>query len=256
MSKVLKIREMLLGEGKPKICIPITGKTEVELREEIAILKASCCDVVEWRVDYFDLIDQPEKVKEVLHELRILLGNLPILFTCRTREEGGEIRISAEAYTELYRNVIETGEVDLVDVELFKGDDVCKTILDMAHRKRVYVIMSSHDFEKTPKKEILLDRFRKMRALGADIPKIAAMPACPEDVLELLKATCEYASKEADCPVISMSMGWLGGISRISGECFGSALTFGAAKHVSAPGQISVNDVNYILKVLHNGKGR
>ena len=54
MSKVLKIREMTLGAGKPKICIPITGKNETELREEVSVVKTVCCDIVEWRVDHFE----------------------------------------------------------------------------------------------------------------------------------------------------------------------------------------------------------
>lgn len=254
MSKVLKIRDINLGEGKPKICIPITGRNELELRDEVAVLKTSCCDVVEWRVDYFEEMDNCDAVKEMLHELRVLLGKLPILFTCRTKEEGGEKEISGEDYLALYKKVIETGEIDLIDVELFKGEEICREVVSCAHEKNVYVVMSSHDFEKTPAKEVLVKRFCKMRELGADVPKIATMPNCAADVLELLGATNEYAENYADCPVISMSMGWLGGVSRISGEVFGSALTFGAAKHVSAPGQIAVGDVNYILKVLHNSR--
>lgn len=254
MKKILSIREMKLGKGKPKICIPLTGKNDLELREEIAIVKNSCCDVVEWRVDYFEEIHKPERVKEMLHELRILVGNLPILFTCRTKEEGGEVSIVSEEYVELYRQVIETGEADLVDVELFKGDDVCKIVIETAHEHQVYVVMSSHDFYKTPDTQTLVERFRKMQMLGADVPKIATMPQSAMDVLKLLEATCEFSEKYAEGPVISMSMGWLGGISRISGEIFGSALTFGAAKHISAPGQMAVSDVNYVLKLLHNGK--
>lgn len=252
MKKVLHIREMKLGEGKPKICVPITGKNDPELREEIAILKTSCCDIVEWRVDHFEEIHNVSRVKEMLHELRLLLGNLPILFTCRTREEGGEVSLTSEDYVELYSQVIETGEADLVDAELFKGDDVCRMIVEKAHAHHVYVVMSSHDFQKTPDTGILVERFRRMQELGADVPKIAAMPNTAEDVLKLLAATCEFTGKYAEGPVISMSMGWLGGISRISGEIFGSALTFAAAKHVSAPGQMAVSDVNYVLKMLHN----
>ena len=200
MAKVLKVRDMTLGSGKPKICIPITGKNETELREEVSVVKTVCCDIVEWRVDHFEGIDDTEKVKETLEELKILLGRIPILFTCRTKKEGGEKDISSEDYIRLYREVIGTGNADLVDVEMMLGEEVCSTLLQCAHDNDVYVV----------------------------------------------------TEKYADRPVISMSMGWLGSISRISGEFFGSSLTFGAAKHASAPGQLSVNDVNYILKVLHN----
>ena len=242
-----------------------TGKNETELREEVSVVKTVCCDIVEWRVDYFEEIDDVEKVKETLGELKILLGRIPILFTCRTKQEGGEKEISAEDYINLYREVIGTGNADLVDVEMMLGEEVCSTLLECAHNNNVYVVMSSHDFEKTPDKETLVERFRSMQEQGADVPKIAVMPHNAGDVITLLAATNEFTEKYADRPVISMSMGWLGSISRISmsmgwlgsisrisGEFFGSALTFGAAKHVSAPGQLSVNDVNYILKVLHN----
>ena len=252
MAKVLKVREMMLGAGKPKICIPITGKNETALREEVSVVKTSCCDIVEWRVDHFEEIDDIEKVKDMLRELKLLLGRIPILFTCRTKKEGGEKEISAEDYMDLYRAVISTGNTDLVDVEMTMGEEVCHELIECAHGNHIYAVMSSHDFEKTPDKETLISRFRAMQEQGADVPKIAVMPHNAADVLTLLSATQEFTEKYADRPVISMSMGWLGSISRISGEFFGSALTFGAAKHVSAPGQLSVNDVNYILKVLHN----
>lgn len=252
MAHVLKIREMTLGAGKPKICIPVTGKNEAELRDEISVLKTSCCDIVEWRVDYFEDIDDPDKVKEMLSELKILLGRIPILFTCRTKNEGGEKEITADDYIKLYQAVIDTGNADLVDVEMTMGGNVCKELIGYAHKNSAYVVMSSHDFNKTPDKDVLVERFKYMQEQGADVPKIAVMPHSAADVLTLLSATDEFVSRFADRPVISMSMGWLGSISRISGEFFGSALTFGAAKHVSAPGQLSVNDVNYILKVLHN----
>lgn len=101
---------MSLGEGKPKICIPITGKTETELREEVSIVKTTCCDIVEWRVDYFQDIDNLDKVREMPGELKILLGRIPILFTCRTKTEGGEKEISASDYFKLYQTVIRTKE--------------------------------------------------------------------------------------------------------------------------------------------------
>lgn len=252
MANVLKIREMMLGAGRPKICIPITGKNEIELREEVTVTKTVCCDIVEWRADHFEEIDNTEKVKQMLGELKTLLDKIPILFTCRTKQEGGEKEISAENYMKLYREVIGTGNADLVDVEMMLGEKVCSTLLECAHTHNVYVVMSSHDFEKTPDKETLIERFRSMQEQGADVPKIAVMPQSAEDVLTLLAATNEFTEKYADRPVISMSMGWIGSISRIAGEFFGSALTFGAAKHASAPGQLSVNDVNYILNVLHN----
>lgn len=251
MKKVLQIRNMKLGEGRPKICVPITGTNEAELAAEIEVLKTTNCDAVEWRVDFFSEIHRIDRVKKALHELRLRLGDLPLLFTCRTKEEGGEISLTKEAYLDLYAQVIQTGNVDLVDAQLFQGDDVCRKIVEMAHAHQVYVVMSSHDFQKTPDVSVLVERFQSMQELGADVPKIAVMPNSPADVLKLLEATYQFSACFAEGPVISMSMGWLGSISRISGEFFGSALTFGAASHASAPGQLAVSDVDSVLRMLH-----
>jgi 3-dehydroquinate dehydratase (EC 4.2.1.10) len=115
----------------------------------------------------------------------------------------------------------------------------------------VKVIMSSHDFHNTPPAEEIVRRLRKMQQLGADIPKIALMPQNKTDVLTLLTATLEMHEHYADRPLITMSMAKTGVISRLAGEVFGSAATFGAVKKASAPGQISVSDLRIALTILH-----
>ena len=114
--------------------------------------------------------------------------------------------------------------------------------------------MSNHDFFKTPSKEEIVSRLCKMQDLGADLPKIAVMPQSTADVLTLLCATDEMVTKFAKTPIITMSMAGIGVISRLSGEIFGSALTFGAAKEASAPGQLSVDKLNKVLEVIHESK--
>ena len=51
--------------------------------------------------------------------------------------------------------------------------------------------------------------------------------------------------------IITMSMAGTGAISRLSGEVFGSALTFGSVGKVSAPGQINVEDLKTVLNIVH-----
>ena len=114
--------------------------------------------------------------------------------------------------------------------------------------------MSNHDFDKTPEREEIVKRLCKMQELNADLPKIAVMPKSTTDVLTLLCATDDMVTKYAKTPIITMSMAGLGVISRLSGETFGSALTFGAAKVASAPGQVEVNKLSEILKILHSSK--
>ena len=247
----IKVRDIEIGAGAPKIIVPIVGVTKKDIIEEAKTFDSIPVDVVEWRVDWFEHVFEFDKVEEVLKELREVLGNIPILMTFRTSKEGGEKAIETEAYVELNQNAAKTGLVDLVDVEAFTGDDVVKAVVEIAHENGVKVIASNHDFHKTPAKEEIVSRLRKMQELGADIPKIAVMPQNKKDVLTLLAATEEMVSEYADRPIITMSMSGTGVISRLCGEVFGSALTFGAVGKVSAPGQMGIEDLTTVLGLLH-----
>lgn len=247
----VKVRNIEIGAGIPKICVPIVGVTKEEIITEAKTFDSIPVDVVEWRVDWFENVFESDKVEDVLKDLREALGDTPILFTFRTSKEGGEKVIEPEPYKELNIKAAQSGYVDLVDVEVFTGDDIVKEIVKNAHACGVKVVASNHDFDKTPEKDEIVKRLRKMQELDADIPKIAVMPNCKKDVLTLLSATEEMYTEYADRPIITMSMAGTGVISRLCGEVFGSALTFGAAKKASAPGQMGVEDLKIVLELLH-----
>ena len=253
MANVIDVRGVKIGEGIPKIIVPIVGQTKEEILAAARSFEGVRMDIVEWRVDWFEDIFDFEKVEDVMKELRPILGNTPILFTFRTSKEGGEKAIEAEAYAELNIKAAQTGMIDLVDVEVFTGDDIVKKIIEGAHASGVKVVASNHDFDKTPDKDDIVGRLRKMQELGADIPKIAVMPRNKKDVLTLLSATEEMATDYADRPIITMSMAGTGFISRVCGEVFGSSCTFGAVGKVSAPGQMNAVDLDTVLNLIHNG---
>lgn len=248
----VKVRDIEIGAGTPKIIVPIIGKTKEEIIAEAKTFDSIPVDVVEWRVDWFEGVFDFAQVKDVLTDLRGVLGNTPILMTFRTSREGGEKAIDDKAYTELNLNAAKSGLADLIDVEIFTGDAVVREIIDGAHAAGVKVVASNHDFHKTPAKSDIIYRLRKMQDMGADIPKIAVMPQSKRDVLTLLSATEEMVTDYADRPIITMSMAGTGVISRLCGEVFGSSMTFGAAGKASAPGQMGVNDLNIVLGLLHN----
>ena len=253
MKKILNIKGLKIGEGIPKIAVPIVGVTKEELLEEMQYLKKIKFDIVEWRIDYFKNVDNLDKVKEMLAIISDSLKDIPFIVTFRTLKEGGERDISKSAYESLLKELIKTNKIDIIDIELFALEDkVISNLIDMAHQLNVAVIISNHDFDKTPPKNEIIKRLVKMQKLGADLPKIAAMPKKSEDVIEILCATNEMATRYDGTPVITMSMGKLGAISRLSGGTFGSAVTFGSAKAVSAPGQIEANELYKMLKILEN----
>ncbi|MDT3427071.1 3-dehydroquinate dehydratase-1 [Paenibacillus forsythiae] len=251
MTGTIQVKQVTIGEGMPKICVPIVGTTAAELKEEAEALKLLDADVVEWRVDFFDQVENIEAVQAALADIRHIIPGLPLVFTFRSAREGGEKEIPAEYYAELNRMAAGTGLADLIDVELFTGDDTVKSLVDYAHQHGVYVIISNHDFQKTPPKEEIISRLEQARELGGDLPKIALMPADARDVLTLLEATYAMKEKYPGSPVITMSMAGTGMISRIAGEVFGSALTFGSAKKASAPGQVPVSELRSMLELVH-----
>ena len=247
----IMIRGVAIGEGIPKICVPIVGKTREEIVKAAEEIRTLPVDVVEWRADWYEEIFEADVVLDVLQELRRILGELPLLFTFRTKKEGGEKEIDEKNYRTLNQLAAESGLADWIDVEVFSGDEVVNDLVRTAHENEVKVIGSNHDFEKTPSKEEIIRRLQKMQELDVDLPKIAVMPRKKEDVLTLLAATEEMNRKYADRPIITMSMAGDGVISRVCGEVFGSALTFGAAGQASAPGQIGVKELRQILTILH-----
>ena len=249
--KLITIKNFTIGSGMPKICLPIVGTTEEEICAQARSFSGYHCDIAEWRVDWFADVDDRSKFEQTARALRSVLPDTPILLTFRTKEEGGERAISDEDYRALYYFAARSGLIDLLDVELFRGDDTVRDIISFAHECDVAVVVSNHNFTETPPQEEIVSRLQNAQALGADILKIAVMPQTPRDVLTLLAAT-EQAHRLCSQPLITMSMGALGAVSRIAGETFGSAVTFGAAGKASAPGQIAADDLYRILSVLHS----
>jgi 3-dehydroquinate dehydratase-1 len=247
--KTVQVKDVIFNEGSPKICVPLVGKTEAEILDEVSFLNSVDFDLAEFRVDHYEFVEDFDKVAALLRKIRESYSK-PLLFTFRTAKEGGAHEMSEEKYFALNKAAVESGCVDLVDVELFSTPDEINSLIKLAKAKNVKVVMSNHDFFKTPAKAEIVSRLVMMQEYDADITKIAVMPQSEEDVLTLLSATLEMKKSKGDRPCITMSMASLGVISRLSGELFGSCMTFAAARQVSAPGQVSVKDARHILEVL------
>lgn len=243
------VRGLSIGTGRPKIIVPVLGETLEQLLAEAEQVQSVPADLAEWRLDWYGDVEDAGKLLEAAKALRETLEELPILATFRTAKEGGQRPISEEGYARVIRTLAESGLVDLMDIEAFTGDELVGELIAFCHEKGVKVVLSNHDFDKTPPEAELVARLEKMEELGADLSKIAVMPRSPEDVLTLLSAT-RARSRAAARPVVTMSMGALGAVSRLSGEVFGSALTFGSAARASAPGQVEAGKLAQVLELL------
>ena len=102
------VRNLTIGEGIPKICVPIVGNTKEQILKEAEEIPGLPVDLAEWRADWFESVFNLEQVNEVLTGLRKILGEIPLLFTFRTSREGGGKAIEPEAYIELNRKAAES----------------------------------------------------------------------------------------------------------------------------------------------------
>lgn len=239
----VKVRNIVLGEGLPKIAVPNVGVTKEEILASAKEIAAAKPDIMEWRIDYYEAgIKDNEKLIATAKALRDVVGELPILVTFRTKNEGGVLELGEDEYLDLVATVVSNRLGDAVDIELFHDEERVKDLVKQAHNYNVVVIMSNHDFEKVPAKDVIEFRLKKMAELGADVPKLACMPHSADDVLTLLSATND-ARKALANPIITMAMADLGKVSRIAGQVFGSCLSFGAVGKTSAPGQLSIEDL-------------
>lgn len=250
MTKPIYIKNILLGQGIPKICVPITAVQMEEICAQAAAAVQAGADMVEWRADFYENLSDTEKTGKVINRLCDILGQIPLLFTIRTKAEGGNRQVSTEDYVNYNLAAAKTGKVDIVDVEAFGDEAKKKALVTEIQALGVKVIASSHDFEKTDSREVLLERFKAMEESGADILKIAVMPDEFEDVAAIMQATKDM-SQITDKPLISMAMGQIGSMSRISGENFGSCVTFGTVGAASAPGQFPIKELRMMMDALH-----
>jgi 3-dehydroquinate dehydratase-1 len=250
--RTAKIRDVVIGEGRVKTIVPITGTTPDEAIAQARVIGASAqTDVVEFRIDFLDIALDARKLAALGPKVAAQLNGKPLIVTFRTQPEGGNKTIADADYGGLYETLLQAQFADLIDVEMFRGEAVVRRLVAAAHGIGAFIVMSSHDFSATPPAAELLARLRRQQELGADVLKLAVMPRDPADVLELLRATWEMASRYAERPMMTMSMGGTGVVSRLAGEIFGSAMCFGMIGRASAPGQIEVDRLTDVLDIVH-----
>ena len=254
-AKVIDIRGRKLGGDTPLICTPLVGRTPERVLAEAASVTAKKPDVIEWRVDYFERIGDTAAVLETGKALRAAIGDAPVIFTRRSIREGGEsIPLDDEGVVRLYDAVGASGLVDFLDFEMGNDPAHVKSVRDDARRHAMRVILSYHNFGYTPGRDLLVQRFLEAERLGGDVAKVAVMPRDRIDVLTLLTATAE-ADAKAKIPLISMSMGPLGSVTRMVGGAFGSSLSFAVGEAASAPGQIPIADLVAVYDVIRRARG-
>ncbi len=81
MGAIVKVRNVKLGDGMPKICIPVTDTNLNDLKKSVNLIRNTPFDLIEWRADFYDGVEDPEVPDQGPMTLfRNTLGNIPVLF--------------------------------------------------------------------------------------------------------------------------------------------------------------------------------
>lgn len=221
--------------------ISIENKKDITNTIDELMRNKDAIDIVEFRADA--LKDTSiENIQQVYDEFKSSYNATPILFTYRSKGQGGHGDFDHESYYTLMHEVICNQKAEYVDIQLDTYEDNLMTCITKARKNDVKIIISHHDFKMTPDEEEMFVTYEKMAELGADIGKIAVMPKNNKDLLVMLNAM-NRAHNQLNIDVIGISMGEIGKMTRITGGMFGSALTYGYVGKEAAPGQIHVKEI-------------
>lgn len=203
------------------------GKTDIET-----------CDIAEVRLDRVGA-DCSEWLRGCKHIEGV---GVPVLLTLRLSSEGGSWKKSDKERMPVFQGALES--LSAVDIEISSvlKEDVCQ----FAREKEKTVIVSYHNFEKTPSASELQDIVGQVRGIPGTIPKIATMVHSQSDV-----ETLEQLLKQTmDGPICVIGMGPLGTKTRLAFACLGSCLTYGYLDDPSAPGQLPSSYLTEQLRML------
>jgi len=195
-------------------------------------------DLIELRTDY---LRDPD--------LALLLNakEKPFIITNRRKEEGGRYRGDEKRRFGILREAIELG-AEYVDVEINSERSLLRDLI--ANKKGTRIVLSFHDFRRTPSLEELKKLFNRMTRMGGNVIKIVSFARSWEDNFNIL-SLIPYA-KEREQEVVAFCMGERGRMSRIFGPFMGAAWTYAALSRGkrSAPGQLTIREMKEIWERL------
>lgn len=238
------------GLERARICVPIVAKTDEEIINQVEVIlkknQKKKIDMAEFRADYYEALNNFDMLGTIMTDIhdRLCRADIELLFTIRSESEGGErLSFTEPEINDINLYVAKYKLSDLIDVELFSDKDKADKVIETSKKNGIKVIMSSHDFEKTPPVDEMIKRYKAMQERGSDIIKLAVMPHNSGDVDKLMNVVSIMYNEYADVPVVGISMGELGRRTRVDGYKYGSYITFATIGKASAPGQVSVDEL-------------
>ena len=212
----------------------------IEEAQAIDVLRYHDADIIEWRADFLP----KEAILQVAPAIFEKFAGRELVFTLRTRAEGGQIELSSEEYVQMIKEVAQLYQPDYIDFEYFSYKDVFDQMLDFPN-----LVLSYHNFQETP--ENLMEILSELTSLNPKVVKIAVMANTEQDVLDLMNFTRGFKTLNPEQEYVTISMGKVGKVSRITADMTGSSWSFASLDEASAPGQISLSSMTKIRELLN-----
>ena len=197
-------------------------------------------DIIEWRADFLP----KDEILQVAPAIFEKFAGRELLFTLRTRAEGGEIDLSAQEYVQVIKDVTQLDQPEYVDFEYFGNKDVFDQMLDFPN-----LVLSYHNFQETP--ENMMEILSELTSLNPKVVKVSVMAHTEQDVLDLMNFTRGFKTLNPEQEYVTISMGKVGKVSRITSDVTGSSWSFASLDVASAPGQISLSNMKKIREILN-----
>ena len=197
-------------------------------------------DLIEWRADYLP----KEEILRVAPAIFEKFAGYGIVFTLRTRAEGGEIELSHQEYVDIIKEINQFFQPQYIDFEYYSHLDVFDQMMEFPN-----LVLSYHNFEETPSN--MMEILSELTRLAPKVVKVSVMPRSEQDVLDLMNFTRGFKVLNPEQEYVTISMGKLGKISRLTGSLVGSSWSFASVEGGSAPGQISLHQMKTIFEVLN-----
>lgn len=212
----------------------------IEEAQAIDVMRYHDADIIEWRADFLP----KEAILQVAPAIFEKFAGRELVFTLRTRSEGGQIELSSEEYVQIIKEVAQLYQPDYIDFEYFGYKDVFDQMLDFPN-----LVLSYHNFQETP--ENLMEILSELTSLNPKVVKIAVIANTEQDVLDLMNFTRGFKTLNPEQEYVTISMGKVGKVSRITSDVTGSSWSFASLDEASAPGQISLSSMKKIRELLN-----
>jgi 3-dehydroquinate dehydratase I len=226
----------------PRICVSIGPEDAKSIEKEADRAFQLGADYVEIRFDFLN----PDLLPAALNAAKDIRDRT--VFTLRAKSEGGMFSGSEENRLHWLYRLVEL-EPMLIDVELdtLKKND---ELADFLEKKKSPLLVSWHDFEKTPPCDYIADVLSEMRTYSNYV-KIVTTAHNIEDSLRLLEL---YETAIGLSPIF-FAMGDAGVISRLLCNIIGNApFTYASLEKNIAPGQLTVQQMKKLYIMMRAGK--